>query len=138
MSMSMEREWELEDGVVGVVVDVGVGDLAEVVPVTRAGLVAPAAQAQPTQLATGACAEGRLFGVVEPLAVLAVAAELHGGGGSALAPPPLPGSAQLTLCSLTTTSSTADAGSALLVCVSLGVTLWALPKSRARGCGQAK
>ena len=34
MSMSMEREWELEDGVVGVVVDVGVSDLAEVVPVT--------------------------------------------------------------------------------------------------------
>ena len=40
MSMSMEREWELEDGVVGVVVDVGVSDLAEVVSVTRAGLVA--------------------------------------------------------------------------------------------------
>ena len=46
MSMRMEREWELEDGVVGVVVDVGVSDLAEVVAVTRAGLVAPTAQAQ--------------------------------------------------------------------------------------------
>ena len=34
-----EREWELEGGVVGVVVDVGVSDLAEVVPVARAGLV---------------------------------------------------------------------------------------------------
>ena len=33
---------------------------------TRAGLVAPAAQAQPAQLATGACAEGGLFGAVEP------------------------------------------------------------------------
>ena len=32
-------------GAVGVVVDVGVGDLTEVVPVTRAGLLAPAAQA---------------------------------------------------------------------------------------------
>ena len=72
MSMSMESmecEWELEGGVVGVVVDVGVGDLAEVVPVTRAGLLAPAAQAQPTQLATGACAEGGSLGAVEPLAV---------------------------------------------------------------------
>ena len=56
-------------GAVGVVIDVGVGDLAEVVPVARAGLVAPAAQAQPAQLATGACAEGGLFGAVEPLAV---------------------------------------------------------------------
>ena len=45
---------------------------------TRAGLVAPAAQAQPTQLATGACAEGRLFGAVEPLAV-AVLGGLPGG-----------------------------------------------------------
>ena len=47
-SMSMESmEWgrELEGGAVGVVVDVGVGDLTEVVPVTRAGLLAPAAQA---------------------------------------------------------------------------------------------
>ena len=34
-----------KSGVVGVVVDVGVGDLAEVVPVARAGLLAPAAQA---------------------------------------------------------------------------------------------
>ena len=65
-------------GAVGVVVDVGVGDLAEVVPGTRAGLVAPAAQAQPAQLATGACAEGRLFGAVEPLAV-AVLGGLPGG-----------------------------------------------------------
>ena len=32
-------------------------------------MVAPAAQAQPAQLATGACAEGGLFGAVEPLAV---------------------------------------------------------------------
>ena len=81
MSMSMESmecEWELEGGVVGVVVDVGVSDLAEVVPVTRAGLVAPAAQAQPAQLATGACAEGGLFGAVEPLAV-AVLGGLPGG-----------------------------------------------------------
>ena len=36
---------------------------------TRAGLLAPAAQAQPAQLATGACAEGGLLGAVEPLAV---------------------------------------------------------------------
>ena len=36
---------------------------------TRAGLVAPAAQAQPAQLATGACAEGGLFGAVKPIAV---------------------------------------------------------------------
>ena len=34
-------------------------------------MVAPAAQAQPAQLATGACAEGGLFGAVEPLAVAA-------------------------------------------------------------------
>ena len=47
-------------------------------PVTRAGLLAPAAQAQPAQLATGACAEGRLFGAVEPLAV-AVLGGLPGG-----------------------------------------------------------
>ena len=44
----------------------------------RAGLVAPAAQAQPAQLATGACAEGGLFGAVEPLAV-AVLGGLPGG-----------------------------------------------------------
>ena len=44
----------------------------------RAGLVAPAAQAQPTQLATGTCAEGRLFGAVKPLAV-AVLGGLSGG-----------------------------------------------------------
>ena len=76
--------------------------------------------------------------------MLAVAAELHGGGGSAI-----------ILCSLTTTSSTAvffgtcllaaaaqGYGSvlALLVCVSLGVTLWALRQRivRARGCGRVK
>ena len=50
MSMSMESmEWgrELEGGAVGVVVDVGVGDLTEVVPVTRAGLLAPAARSVP-------------------------------------------------------------------------------------------
>ena len=45
---------------------------------TRAGLLAPAAQAQPAQLATGACAEGGLFGAVEPLAV-AVLSGLPGG-----------------------------------------------------------
>ena len=47
MSMCMESmEWgrELEGGAVGVVVDVGVGDLTEVVPVTRAGLLAPGHQ----------------------------------------------------------------------------------------------
>ena len=43
-----------------------------------AGLLAPAAQAQPTQLATGACAEGGLLGAVEPLAV-AVLGGLPGG-----------------------------------------------------------
>ena len=58
---------------------VAVGDLAEVVPVARAGLVAPAAQAQPAQLATGACAGG-LFGAVEPLAV----ADLGGLPGGAV------------------------------------------------------
>ena len=54
MSMSMESmEWgrELEGGAVGVVVDVGVGDLTEVVPVTRAGLLAPAATARLRELA---------------------------------------------------------------------------------------
>ena len=45
---------------------------------TRAGLLAPAAQAQPTQLATGACAEGGSLGAVEPLAV-AVLGGLPGG-----------------------------------------------------------
>ena len=41
-------------------------------------MVAPAAQAQPAQLATGACAEGGLFGAVEPLAV-AILGGLPGG-----------------------------------------------------------
>ena len=55
-------------------------------PVARAGLVAPAAQAQPAQLATGACAEGGLLGAVEPLAV-AVLGGLPGGavGGAGTA-----------------------------------------------------
>ena len=68
--------------------------------VAWAGLLAPAAQAQPTQLATGACAEGRLFGAVKPLAV-AVLGGLSGGAvggagdGEGAAPwavetPPLP------------------------------------------------
>ena len=46
--------------------------------VAWAGLLAPAAQAQPTQLATGACAEGGLLGAVEPLAV-AILGGLPGG-----------------------------------------------------------
>ena len=56
----------------------------------RAGLVAPAAQAQPAQLATGACAEGGLLGAVEPLAV-AVLGGLPGGavGGAFLILGPL-------------------------------------------------
>ena len=53
-----------------------------------AGLLAPAAQAQPAQLATGACAEGGLLGAVEPLAV-AVLGGLPGGavGGAGTAAP---------------------------------------------------
>ena len=50
----------------------------------RAGLVAPAAQAQPAQLATtGACAEGGLFGAVEPLAVAVLGGVPGGAVGGA-------------------------------------------------------
>ena len=42
---AMEREQKLEGGAVAIGVEVGVGDFAEVVPVARAGLLAPAAQA---------------------------------------------------------------------------------------------
>jgi hypothetical protein len=39
---AMEREQKLEGGAVAIGVEVGVGDFAEVVPVARAGLLAPA------------------------------------------------------------------------------------------------
>ena len=47
---AMEREQKLEGGAVAIGVEVGVGDFAEVVPVARAGLLAPAAQAESAQL----------------------------------------------------------------------------------------
>ena len=59
---AMEREQKLEGGAVAIGVEVGVGDFAEVVPVARAGLLAPAAQAEAAQLAPCGGAEVGLLG----------------------------------------------------------------------------
>ena len=79
---AMERGQKLEGGAVAIGVEVGVGDFAEVVPVARAGLLAPAAQAEAAQLAPCGGAEVGLLGAVEPFAV-AVGGSLAGGGGVA-------------------------------------------------------
>ena len=79
---AMEREQKLEGGAVAIGVEVGVGDFAEVVPVARAGLLAPAAQAESTQLTPHSGTEVGLLGAVEPFAV-AVGGGLAGGGGVA-------------------------------------------------------
>ena len=63
---AMEREQKLEGGAVAIGVEVGVGDFAEVVPVARAGLLAPAAQAEAAQFAPCGGAEVGLLGAVEP------------------------------------------------------------------------